>query len=148
MRLTLHSDYALRTLMYVALAPERLVSIAEIAERYGISRNHLMRVVQELAQKGFLETRPGRAGGMKLAARPETIRLGAVVRDMEPDFALVECFHPNGNCRLAPDCQLGGVLDEALSAFLAVLDRYTVADLIAPANALRARLGLETTARQ
>ena len=143
MRLTLHSDYALRTLMYVALAPERLVSIAEIAERYGISRNHLMRVVQELAQKGFVVTQQGRGGGMRLAAQADAIRIGAVVREMEPDFALVECFQPQGNCRLSPDCQLGGVLDEALSAFFAVLDRYTLADLIAPANALRARLGLD-----
>ena len=143
MRLTLHSDYALRTLMYAALNPDRLVTITEIAERYGISRNHLMRVVQGLAGHGFLDTVRGKGGGMRLLRPASTIVIGDVVRQMEPDLAVAECFGSSNACRLTPDCVLRGALGEALEGFLAALDRYTLADLVVPADRLRARLGLE-----
>ena len=142
MRLTLHSDYALRTLMYAALSPDRLVTIPEIADRYAISRNHLMRVVQGLAARGFLETVRGKGGGLRLMRPAGAIRIGEVVREMEPDLAVAECFGSGNACRLTPDCVLRGALSEALAAFIATLDRYTLADLVAPADRLRGALGL------
>ena len=130
MRLTDFSDYSLRLLMYAAANEERLVTIEETAALYGISRAHLMKVANQLTRAGFLEAVRGRSGGLRLAARPEDIRLGDVLRVTEPDFALVECFGGSNNCRLTPRCRLRGVLGEALAAFSDTLDRYTLADLL------------------
>ncbi|KAB2321237.1 Rrf2 family transcriptional regulator [Betaproteobacteria bacterium SCN1] len=130
MRLTLTADYALRLLMYVAQHPDRLCTIAEIAQVYGISEAHLMKVTHQLGQQGWIETVRGKGGGMRLARMPRDIRLGAVVRDMEPDFALVECFGPNSPCTLTGDCRLSGVLGGALEAFIAHLERFTLADIL------------------
>ena len=131
MRITLHTDYALRTLMLLAIEPDRLHTIEEISTRYGISRNHLMKVVQTLAQGGFVASLRGRSGGLRLAHAPEAINLGDVIRVTEDNFHLVECFstHEEG-CVISPACQLRSVLHEALNAFLAVLDKYTLADLV------------------
>lgn len=131
MRLTLHTDYALRMLMFLALAPERAHTIEDIATRYGISRNHLMKVAQTLVQAGFVESLRGRGGGLRLAREPDSIRLGAIVRATEDGFTLVECFDAERNtCVVTPACGLRNPLQEALLAFLAVLDGYSLADLV------------------
>ena len=144
MRLTTYTDYTLRTLIYLALEPERLARIAEIAKAYGISENHLMKVVHQLGVAGYVETIRGKNGGLRLAVRPEAINLGAVVRRVEPDLDVVPCFSPSGTCRIRPVCALKGVLGDALGAFLAVLDRYTLADLVAPRKELAGLLGVSS----
>ena len=137
MRLTTMTDYALRLLMYVAHRPDRLCTIAEIATAYGISEAHLMKITHQLGQAGFIETVRGKGGGMRLASPPQQINLGAVVRRMESDLFLVECFADADNhCVLTGHCRLAAVLDEALGAFLARLDAVTLADL-APAAPAR-----------
>jgi Rrf2 family transcriptional regulator, nitric oxide-sensitive transcriptional repressor len=137
MRLTLYSDYSLRLLMYAAIKPEGLVTIQAAADAYGISKNHLMKVAFELGRKGYLETIRGRGGGLRLARPPAKINLGEVVRAMEEDFAVVECFNPEANtCAIAGPCRLRGVLSRALKAFFVVLDEYTLADLAAPNSVL------------
>lgn len=130
MRLTNFSDYALRVLLYAAAQDSRLITIEETADVYGISRAHLMKVVNQLTRAGYLKAVRGRSGGLALAKRPSRIRLGAVLRATEPDFALVECFTPGNRCVITPRCRLRGVFKEALAAFTATLDRYTLADLI------------------
>lgn len=131
MRLTLMTDYALRLLMYVARQPDRLCTIGEVAAAYGISEAHLMKVTHHLGRAGFLETVRGKGGGMRLARPPAQVNLGEVVRTIEPDFALVECFDDASNgCTLTGDCRLAGVIAGALGAFLAHLDGYTLADLL------------------
>jgi Rrf2 family nitric oxide-sensitive transcriptional repressor len=130
MRLTNFSDYALRVLMYAAVRQGHLITIEETADRYGISRTHLMKVVNLLTRSGYLMAVRGRAGGLRLDRAPEQIGLGDVVRATEPDFDLVECFAAGGGCRITPNCRLRGALGEALAAFVSVLDQYTLADLV------------------
>ena len=131
MHLTLHADYALRVLLYLASHPGKVVSTGEMSEAYGISKHHLVRVVQGLGRHGFVEVRPGRAGGVVLARSPAEISVGEVVRHMEPDFHIVECFDPATNtCPITPACGLIGVLNEATRAFQATLDKYTLEDLL------------------
>jgi Rrf2 family nitric oxide-sensitive transcriptional repressor len=145
-RLAVRTDYALRVLMYVGLTPPgRLATIAGTAAAYGVSESHLMAVVHRLASLGYLETVRGKGGGNRLARVPEAINLGEVVRSLETDMALVECFG-TGRCRIERACALRGVLGEALEAFLAVLDRHTLADLLAPRPALAALLGCDQPA--
>jgi Rrf2 family nitric oxide-sensitive transcriptional repressor len=136
MRLTLHTDFALRLLMLLALEPDTLHTIEEVANRYRISKNHLMKVAQTLSQEGFIESVRGRNGGLKLAKPAERINVGQVVRTTEDGMNLVECFARETNtCVVAGDCGLRGPLDEALAAFFAVLNKYSLADLVAnPAN--------------
>lgn len=142
-RLTVYTDYSLRLLMYAALAPDGLITIGEVADAYGISRNHLTKVVHQLGLAGYLETVRGKGGGLRLARRPEDIVLGEIVRRTEPDLALTPCFEPvDACCAIRPACLLEGVLREARAAFLEVLDRHTLADLAAPGARLRALLGL------
>ncbi|WP_416798159.1 RrF2 family transcriptional regulator [Ciceribacter azotifigens] len=129
MRLTTFSDYALRVLMYAASHKDRLITIEETAEFYNISRGHLMKVVNILTRAGFVRGVRGRSGGFMLARPPGEIELGAVVRATEPDFALVECFGRDNKCVISRDCRLPNILNEALSAFVSVFDRYTLADL-------------------
>ena len=126
MRLTRYSDYAIRVLLYLGSQPDdRLCSIGDIARSYGISQNHLMKVVNDLVNAGYLESVRGRFGGIRLARAPEAINIGEVVRHTEDGFDLVDC----ASCIIAPACGLTGVLHEALAAFMHVLDRYTLADL-------------------
>jgi Rrf2 family nitric oxide-sensitive transcriptional repressor len=132
MRLTAFSDYALRVLMYAAAADDCLVTVGETAKAYGISRTHLMKVVNALTRAGYIKGVRGRSGGFALAKPPESISLGAVVRATESDFALVECFSPGSQCIITNCCRLPQVLNEALNAFIATLDRYTLADLMLP----------------
>lgn len=142
MRLTSFTDYCLRTLMYLGLKPDGLVTITEVAEHYNISRNHLMKVVHELGRLGYIETIRGKHGGMRLNGNPADIRLGEVIRGTENDMALAECMGADNNCRLASICVLRGVLGEALDAFLDVLNRYTLEDLLAPRRELSALLSI------
>ena len=132
MRLTRYSDYSLRVLIYLALRPEQLATIDEISKAYDISKAHLTKVVHDLGRAGYLETVRGRGGGLRLARALDEIGVGDVVRHAEGSFDLVECFDPASNtCRLESACTLHGVLEEALEAFLATLDQYTLADLVA-----------------
>jgi len=126
MKLTLFTDYSIRVLLYLGARPERLCSIAEIARGYGVSQNHLMKVVNQLARQGYVESVRGRTGGIRLGREPEDINLGALIRATEDGFDLVDC----GGCVVAPACGVTGVLGEALGAFMAVLDRYTLADML------------------
>jgi len=130
MRLTTMTDYAMRLLMYVAHHPDRLCTIAEIAEAYGVSEAHLMKVTHQLGVTGFIETVRGKGGGMRLAVPPAAINLGTVVRAIEPDFALVECFGNSNRCALTEYCRLASIFGGALDGFLAHLDRHTLADLV------------------
>ncbi|PWR22130.1 Rrf2 family transcriptional regulator [Zavarzinia compransoris] len=126
MHLTRYTDYAMRVLLYLGARPDRLCSIAEVAAAYGISQNHLMKVVSDLGQAGVVASTRGRSGGIRLARPAADINVGAVVRRTEAGTDLVDC----GRCVIAPACGLTGVLAEALAAFLAVLDRYTLADIL------------------
>jgi Rrf2 family nitric oxide-sensitive transcriptional repressor len=130
MRLTNFSDYALRVLMYAASQPDRLITIEETAGIYGISRAHLMKIVNQLTRTGYLKAVRGRSGGLMLAKSPGKIKLGDVLRATEPDFALVECFTPDNQCVITSRCRLRGMFKEALGAFTGTLDRYTLADLV------------------
>ena len=138
MRLTRWTDYALRVLMYCAAcqAREQPVTISEVAAAHNISRSHLTKIVQELAAQGLLETTRGRGGGMRLMKPASSISIGAVVRLMETDFDMVECFNPATNaCYLSSNCRLKSVLSQATQAFLHTLDGVTLADLVADADA-------------
>ncbi len=141
MQLTRYSDYSLRVLIFLAVRPDRLTTIEEIANAYGVSRAHLMKVVRNLGRAGFVDTVRGRGGGFRLALRPEDINIGDVVRQTEERMDLVECFDPTANqCRIDSVCGLHGVLEEALEAFLATLDGYTLADLVARRRGSLSRL--------
>lgn len=137
MRITQHADYALRVLIYVGGNPDRLVTIAEIAQSYAISRTHLMKVVNQLVREGFLIGRRGKGGGIQLGMPAAQIGVGAVLRRMESDFELVECMGPDSACRIDRGCRLKRVLGEALDAFLAVLDRHSLQDLLDSPATLR-----------
>ncbi|MDH5858270.1 Rrf2 family transcriptional regulator [Lampropedia aestuarii] len=133
MRLTLKTDYALRTLLYLAKQPERLASIGEIATHYAISENHLVKVVHELGRKGFIDTIRGKGGGIRFNPATNEARVGDIVRAMEDDFALVDCFKdpaPGHPCLLTGDCRLQNILDHALQAFFSHLDQYQFKDLL------------------
>ncbi len=134
MHITLHTDYALRVLIYLASNDERLPTIQEISERFDISRSHLMKVVNQLIRNGFVEGIRGKGGGLRLARPPAGIGIGDVVRKMETDLSLVECFTDTSRCLLTSSCMLRGVLDDALEAFFASLDKVTLAQLLGPAQ--------------
>ncbi|HEX4507897.1 MAG TPA: Rrf2 family transcriptional regulator [Alphaproteobacteria bacterium] len=127
MRLTRYTDYAMRVLLYLGTRPGKICSIAEIARTYGVSQNHLMKVVNDLANAGYVASLRGRSGGLRLGRPAGEINIGEVVRHTEEGFDLVDC----ATCFIAPACGLNCVLAEALAAFMAVLDGYTLADLIA-----------------
>jgi len=130
MQLTLHADYSLRVLLYLAEDPDRCISTREISEAYGISRNHLVRVIHTLHTSGFVKVSEGRNGGVRLSGKPAAINLGHVLRTTEPGFRIVECFDPETNtCPIASACRLKGVLSTALAGFFSVLDNYSLADL-------------------
>jgi len=131
MRLTKYSDFALRTLIYMATA-DRRCTINEIAQSYSIPKNHLVKVVNQLASIGFIESIRGKGGGIELAYEPSSINLGEVVRATEQSFDLVECFSLENQCVLTPSCLLANIISQALDQFLAVLDEYTLEDLLAP----------------
>lgn len=138
MRLTRYTDYAMRVLLALGARPEGSCSIAEIAGAYGISRNHLMKVVNDLVNAGYVTSARGRRGGIRLARPPAEINVGAVIRFTEADFALVDC----GTCVIAPGCGLQSALGAALAAFLETLDGYTLADLLRGSPGLEPLFGV------
>lgn len=140
MELTFFSDYSLRTLIYLGLHRERLCSIAEIADNYKISRNHLMKVVNGLARAGFIKTYRGRGGGMSLAREPEAVRLGALVRATEGPFRPVECYRPTNGCVITGGCVLPEILNSAFENFVVTLDRFTLGDLLKHSTRLNRQL--------
>jgi Rrf2 family nitric oxide-sensitive transcriptional repressor len=146
-RLTLGTDYALRTLIYLGAKGGARSTIAEIAESFGISKTHLMKIVNRLAQQGYIETVRGKGGGIRLGRRPEAIRIGTVVRETEDDLAVMGCLAETGFCRIESCCMLRRALGEATQAFIATLDGYNLADLLAPRARLVRSLGIELTAR-
>jgi Rrf2 family transcriptional regulator, nitric oxide-sensitive transcriptional repressor len=149
MRLTTFSDYSLRVLMYLGVHGERSATIGEIAKAYGVSENHLTKVVHHLAQQGYIETVRGKGGGMRLARPPEQIDLGDVLRATEENLALVECFHKaTSDCRIDAACVLKGILGRAVHEFFAVLDRHTLADLLVTRPKLSGILVLSDTRPQ
>lgn len=144
MRLTLHTDYALRVLMYVGVKGDTLSTIPEIVKHFDISRGHVMKVVHHLGRLGYLETSRGKGGGIRLARKPSQINVGAVVRDMEEELAVLGCLQVNkGYCCIEQCCVLRSALRDATNAFLAALDRYTLADLIKPRRSLIQSLALD-----
>jgi Rrf2 family nitric oxide-sensitive transcriptional repressor len=145
MRLAEYTDYTLRVLMYCAARPQQLVTISELAERHGVSRNHLMKIVTDLGRQGLLETTRGRGGGLRLLKDPSKVRIGDVVRACETDFRLVECFDPKTNqCTLTPSCRLKGLFNAALQAYFKELDGMTLADMVVPASAAASGRGIST----
>ena len=137
MHITQHTDYALRVLIYMAACPERLVTVKEIAERFEISRSHVMKIVSHLVGEEFIEGLRGKGGGLRLKRPAQQIVVGEVVRRMEPGFDLVDCFRSESSCLLSPGCRLKGAFGNALQAFLASLDEVTLADLVVHKTRLR-----------
>lgn len=140
MRLTSFTDYTLRTLIYLAINPEEVVTIHRIATAYAISENHLMKVVSHLSRNGTITTLRGQRGGMRLAQAPSDIRLGSVVRHAEGQVPSVECRSCHNGCKISPLCKFGDILNEALDRFYDDLDRYTLSDLTQSPQLLRALL--------
>jgi Rrf2 family nitric oxide-sensitive transcriptional repressor len=149
MRLTDYTDYSLRVLLYLAVRGDGLSTIQDISQAYGISKNHLMKVVQQLGELGWVETVRGRNGGLRLGAQSLALRVGDVVRVTESDFALVACLPDRQgqqrSCVITSQCRLRGALQAANRAFLAELDRYTIAEVAQPQSPLAALLGLSQT---
>lgn len=138
MRLTTYTDYSLRLLIFLAVQGERLSTISEVAESYGISRHHLVKVAHQLSVKGYIAASRGKNGGLRLARPADQIAVGAVVRDMEADLAFVPCMHGSeAACRIAPNCGLRTVMERGRAAFLAELDRVRLADIVAERQPLR-----------
>ena len=147
MRMTQHTDYAIRMLIYLAGHPDRLCTVSDVAIAYRLSRNHLLKVALRLRRMGVITTMRGRSGGIRLAREPREINLGALVRWTEEDFSLVECMQGQGGaCVISPVCRVKGMFQEALEAYLAVLDRYTLADAVVGEAGLRELLGMQATA--
>jgi Rrf2 family transcriptional regulator, nitric oxide-sensitive transcriptional repressor len=140
MRITLYSDFALRTLIQVGLNDGKLTKINDIARSFGISKHHLMKVVNHLNQEGYLDTVRGRNGGIRLMREPRHINIGQVVRDTEDQLNVIGCLERKGYCPIERVCVLRGALRDATRAFLAVLDTYSLADLIKPQKVLSSLL--------
>jgi Rrf2 family nitric oxide-sensitive transcriptional repressor len=132
MQLTQFTDYALRTLLYLAVHRDRLVPVAEVSEAYGVSNHHLVKVAHQLARLGFVEAARGRGGGLRLARDPEKISVGEVIRATEPHLHLLECFdRAHNTCPIVPACGLMRALAQARERFLEVLDAQRLSDLVA-----------------
>ena len=129
MRITQYTDYGLRVLMYLGVHRDVITPMPQIAQHYGISSNHLMKVTQQLAKLGYVESTRGRSGGLCLIRDPKDINIGKVVREMEP-MDIVECFGSNGHCVIEPGCRLKGVLGRALRAFIRELEQHTLEELL------------------
>lgn len=136
MRLTTFSDYSIRVIMYLGIQHGELVKISDIANAYDISENHLTKVVHQLAQKKYIETVRGKGGGLRLVRDPKTINIGEMIRDSEGDAGFLPCLVSEGACCIQSTCKLMGILREAQVALYAVLDKYTLADLLTPQERL------------
>lgn len=142
MRMTFHTDYALRILIYLALRPGQQATVGQVADAYGLSRHHLSKVAQTLRDLDLVEAIRGRSGGLRLSKAPEEINIGTLVRAAEEDLAVVECMG-KGACRISPSCRLKGVFAEALTSFMGILDRYSLADVLGNRAELVPLLGLD-----
>jgi Rrf2 family nitric oxide-sensitive transcriptional repressor len=136
MRLTRFTDYSLRVLIYLGLQSDHLVTIRCISDSYGISRNHLMKVVSLLTRMGYLKAQRGPGGGIRLARAPDQINLADVIRDTEEDLVMVECFDADGSCIITPACKLQQIIGQALKAYLDTLESHTLEDLLQPQKEL------------
>ena len=146
MRLTTFTDYSLRVLIYLGTHSNQQAAVGEIALAYGISKNHLMKVIQFLADEGFVVTTRGKGGGVRLNLDPDRIRIGDIVRKSEADSVLVECYSPEtSECRIERSCLLRGAFQKAVQAFYAVLDTYTLADLVVNHTTLESLLRKSST---
>ena len=134
MHITRFTDYAIRVLIYLAVKKNELSTISEIAESYAISKNHLMKIVQELNLRGYLLATRGKNGGIKLISDAEEINIGKLIRELEGETKLVECFGSNNQCVITPTCQLKEMFSKAMESFFATLDEYTLADLVGQTN--------------
>lgn len=145
MQLTTFSDYSLRVLLYLGAHQEELSKVSDIAASYGISQHHLVKVAHQLAKVGWVDSVRGRKGGLRLAVAPGALTVADVLRETEPHFHIVSCFDRSspGSCPIVPACQLKGVLAEAQAAFMEVLSRYTLADLLEQPERLRALLKVQ-----
>lgn len=144
MQLTVFTDYGLRSLMYLAANRDSQCSARNIAEHYGISRNHVVKVVHRLAQLGYIISVKGKGGGIRLAQNPETLKLGDIVLSLEPNMELVECFNRETNtCRVTDTCNVKHFLADANRAFIAELNRHTLAEAVS--NVKRFLLPLTAT---
>ena len=142
MQVTARTDYGLRIMIFVASKGEALSTIAEIAAAYQISKSHLMKIVRELVAKGYLRAVRGKHGGIRIGKPAEQIRMGQIVRDLEPDFGLVECLRTNNSCVITPVCLLRNALLKALDAFLKSLDEHTLADVVSNAAPIKRLLSI------
>lgn len=134
MHITRYTDYSLRVLIFLAVNKDKLSTINEIAESYDISKNHLMKIVQQLNVQGYVLATRGRNGGIKLNLKPCDINIGSLVREVEDKKKLVECFDDNNRCVITPSCQLKSIFAEAQEGFFKVLDEYTLDDLLGEKN--------------
>ena len=149
MQLTQYTDFGLRTLIALAINPGERLTVTEISSAYGISRNHLVKVVARLAELGYVETVRGKGGGVRLARAPGGIRLGEVVRNMEAELGVVECLEADGGkCVITPACRLKSVLRDATDRFLDCLDEYTLADAVKPRAPMARLLGIPVRVEQ
>lgn len=147
MRMTQQTDYALRILLYLAVRPDQTCRVADVADAFEVSRGHLLKIALRLKRLGHIQTARGRAGGIRLARAPEEIGIGALVRAIEGEFPLVECLHARGGaCVISPACKMKAMFHEALDAYLAVLDSFTLADAARNGAMLRPLLGLDRDA--
>ncbi len=147
MHITKYTDYSIRVLIYLAVHGDELRTINEIAESYGISKNHLMKVVQSLNAKGYLTAIRGKNGGLRLQGSPADVNLGELVRDIEGESKIVECFGANNQCVITESCQLKHIFYEAQERFYQTLDKYTLMDLVGKeaTTKLRAQLHIDVT---
>lgn len=135
MQMTMYTDYSLRVLMYLAERPNKHTTVNDVVQFYEVSHNHMMKVVQNLSVCGYVNTTRGRKGGISLAKKPQNINIGAVIKRTEKTMDIVECFDPQSNdCVIRSTCKLQGILRNAKSSFMAVLNDFTVADLLIDAN--------------
>jgi Rrf2 family nitric oxide-sensitive transcriptional repressor len=144
LRLTKYTDYSLRVLIYLAVHPDRRCSIQEIADRYQISKNHLMKVVRQLASAGFIDSVRGVRGGLRLGLDSSAINLAEVIEEMEPDFGMVECLRADNQCVITGPCKLQGLLRQSTQAFLDVMRQQTLADLLSSPECERLEMILVT----
>ena len=149
MKLTQYTDFSLRALIALAAAPYRRHTVSGISSAYGISRNHLVKVVARLAELGYVQTTRGNGGGVRLAQAPQEIRIGQVVREMEAGLGVVDCLRRgSADCAIAPACQLKGLFAEATEAFLAALDNHTLSELVRPRAPIARLLGIPVTVEE
>lgn len=132
LHITRYTDYSIRVLIYLAVHGDELCTISDIAESYGISKNHLMKIVQQLNVKGYLLAVRGKNGGIRLRSAPGNINLGRLVRELEDETKMVECFGKNNQCVITPSCQMKHIFARARDSFYRTLEEYTLQDLVGP----------------